>query len=76
MAKKSLPWVDLLAKVTPKMTALRDDVTQLMADAAELNRQADELRGQAYFKALEIESLAKAENGIAAVDHVRNMAPF
>jgi len=76
MAKKSLPWVDLLAKVTPKMTGLRDEVTQLMADATELDAQASELRGQAYFKALEIESLAKAENGIAAVDHVRNMATF
>lgn len=76
MAKKSLPWVDLLAKVTPEMSTLRDDVTQLMADAAELNRQADELRGRAYWKALEIESIAKAENGIAAVDHVRNMARF
>lgn len=76
MAKKSLPWVDLLAKVTPKITALRDEVTQLMADATALDAQASELRSKAYFKALEIESIAKAENGIAAVDHVRKMAAF
>lgn len=76
MTNQSLPWVDLLAQVTPEMTALRDEVTQLMVEAKTLDEQAAELRGKAYWKALQVESLAKAGNGVAAVEHVRKMVSF
>lgn len=69
-----LPWVDLLSQVTPEMSTLRGEVTELMAEAMALDLQANELRAKAYFKTLDVEAMAKAANGPAAVDHVKQMA--
>lgn len=88
--KKALPWVDILAVQSLDMLPLRDEVTAHVAEQQRLLREADALElqamdirkkaseelGKAYHKSLKVESLAKAANGIEAVEHVKRLTDF
>lgn len=53
---KIMPWVDALPNVeATDFQARRDQIEATMAEAAELVKQAEELRGKAYFAALSLE---------------------
>ncbi|HCI4281967.1 TPA: stable inheritance protein KleA [Klebsiella variicola subsp. variicola] len=67
-----MSWVDALPGV--KQTNLqerRDNVAELMARADELLQQAQELRSQAYFESLSIESAARSTWTNEIVDTVK-----
>ena len=52
---KIMPWVDALPNVeATDFQARRDQIEATMAEAAELVKQAEELRGKAYFAALSL----------------------
>jgi len=47
---KIMPWIDELeGAAATNFPARRDEIAAMMAEAAELVRKADELRGKAYF---------------------------
>ena len=71
---KALSWVDHLPGVTPELTARRDQVRTLVAeaekltiDAAELTRRAGNLRAQAYQQSLSLEAEAR---GFCSVEEI------
>ena len=47
---KIMPWIDELeGAAATDFPARRDEIAAMMAEAAELVRKAEELRGKAYF---------------------------
>ena len=60
LPRKILPWVDELPGVAATdFPAKRDAIADLLAQAAELSRQADDLRSRAYFDACGLEGDAR-----------------
>lgn len=58
---KVMAWIDELPGVAgTEFPAKRDEIAELMAEAAELTRKADELRAKAYFAACSLEGGARA----------------
>ena len=69
---KIMPWVDALPNVeATDFQARRDQIEATMAEAAELVKQAEELRGKAYFAALSLEASAKGEWSSQAVEQAK-----
>jgi len=63
---KIMPWVDALPNVeATDFQARRDQIE------AELVKQAEELRGKAYFAALSLEASAKGEWSSQAVEQAK-----
>jgi hypothetical protein len=61
MSKNIMSWIDILPGVAnTNFQKRRDEVAAKMAEAAELVRKAEVLRGQAYLEACSIEGEAKA----------------
>lgn len=60
MSDKVMPWIDELPNVAAtNFPARRDEIAELMSKAAELVRQAEELRAKAYFAGCALEGEAK-----------------
>ncbi|UKI12072.1 stable inheritance protein KleA [Variovorax paradoxus] len=66
---KIMPWVDALPNVEATDFQARRD--QIEATMAELVKQAEELRGKAYFAALSLEASAKGEWSSQAVEQAK-----
>jgi hypothetical protein len=73
MTKQTImPWIDELPGVqATEFPAQRDEIAELMAEAAELVRKAEELRGKAYFKGCSLEGNAKGKFGYEAVEQAK-----
>lgn len=71
--KKIMSWIDALPGVNDtQFPARRDQIAEMMAEAAKLVRRADELRGNAYFAACRLEADARSHWPNAEVDRVKN----
>ena len=74
-ANKIMPWVDALPNVkATDFQNRRDEIEALLSRAAELVKQAEELRGKAYFAGLSLEANAKAHWSIQEVEQAKRIA--
>lgn len=73
MTKQTImPWIDELPGVkSTDLPAQRDEIAELMAEAAELVRKAEELRSKAYFKGCSLEGNAKGQFGYEKVERAK-----
>lgn len=76
MSKSSvMPWIELLPNVeTTTLQARRDQIGELMLKAAELTRQAEALRSQAYFQGCSLEGDAKGNWSIEVIEQAKRCA--
>ncbi|AGS40925.1 stable inheritance protein KleA [Cycloclasticus zancles] len=74
---KIMSWVDALPNVAATdFTTRRDSIADKMAEAQELEQRAGKLREEAYFASLKLESDAKGEWSIEAVEQAKHRAGF
>ncbi len=75
MKNKVMAWVDVLPGVEATgFQAKRDDIAELMAEAAELTRKAEELRSRAYFAACSLEGEARSRWTLKQIDAAKRTA--
>ncbi|EMM4514144.1 stable inheritance protein KleA (plasmid) [Escherichia coli] len=72
---KIMTWVDALPRVNEtQFPARRDEIAKMVAEAEQLMRQADELRGKAYFASLTLEGDARGHWSNAEVEQAKKIA--
>ena len=76
MSKSSvMPWIDLLPNVaSTTFQARRNQIGELMLKAAELTRQAEALRSQAYSSGCSLEADAKGNWSIEVIEQAKRCA--
>lgn len=68
----SMPWVDALPNVqSTDFQVRRDQIEAMIAEADELVKQAEELRGRAYFATLKLEACAKGKWSLQVVEQAK-----
>lgn len=69
---KIMPWVDALLNVqSTDFQVRRDQIEAMIAEADELVKQAEELRGRAYFATLKLEACAKGKWSLQVVEQAK-----
>lgn len=69
---KIMPWVDALPNVqSTDFQVRRDQIEAMIAEADELVKQAEELRGRAYFATLKLETCAKGKWSLQVVEQAK-----
>lgn len=70
--ERIMPWVDELPGVqATEFPTRRDAIAELLSEAAELVRKADELRAKAYFAGCTLEGDAKGRWSLEAVEQAK-----
>ena len=69
---KIMPWIDVLPNVQDTdFQVRRDQIEAMIAEADELVKQAEELRGRAYFATLKLEACAKGKWPLQVVEQAK-----
>ncbi len=74
---KIMPWVDALPNVqSTDFQVRRDQIEATIAEANELVKQAEELRGRAYFASLFLEASAKDRWSLQVVEQAKHSVGY
>lgn len=74
---KIMPWVDALPNVQfTDFQVRRDQIEATIAEANELVKQAEELRGRAYFASLSLEASAKDRWSLQVVEQAKHSVGY
>ena len=74
---KIMPWVDALPNVqSTDFQVRRDQIEATIAEANELVKQAEELRGRAYFASLSLEASAKDRWSLQVVEQAKHSVGY
>ena len=74
---KIMPWIDALPNVqSADFQVRRDQIEAMIAEADELVKQANELRGKAYFATLNLEASAKDKWSLQVVEQAKRSVGF
>ena len=70
-----MPWIDRLPNVaSTTFQVRRNQLGELMMEAAELTRKAEALRSKAYFQGCSLEADAKGYWSIEAIEQAKSCA--